>query len=212
MAKREESLGTDSPKVQVGLVLQTGGEFIIIIAEGKEHRMATMKESEKMRGAAEVKVNSEIRKLRKACGAASPNQMLVANLVAGLDAAFKLLIDNHKSHVMKMNAQLSEPWFSQFITKLEDAVEEVKGLAQVVIQSADGGRVPIPEVDMRRLKQDYAMMGLSLDTQLVLMKAAQWGSCPRSGTELSNLIYVDRGERQARGRARCSLPAEDPGS
>ena len=39
--------------------------------------------------------------------------MLVANLVAGLDAAFKLLIDNHKSHVMNMNGQLSEPRFSQ---------------------------------------------------------------------------------------------------
>ena len=137
-------------------------------------------------------LNSEIRKLRKACEAASPNQMLVANLVAGLDAAFKLLIDNHKSHVMKMNAQLSEPRFSQYITKLEDAVEEVKGLAQVVIQSADGGRVPIPEVDVRRLKQDYAMMGPSL---LVLVKAAQWGNCPRSDKELSNLLYVDQGER-----------------
>ena len=71
---------------------------------------------------------------------------------------------------------------ASIITKLEDAVEEVKGLAKVVIQSADGGRVPIPKVDVRRHKQDYAMMGLSLDTQLVLMKAAQCGSFPRSGT------------------------------
>ena len=125
------------------------GEFIIVIAEGKEHRMASVNECEKMRGAAEVKVTSEIRKLRKVCKANSPNQRLVANLVTGLDAAFNLLIDNHVSLVMKMNTQLSELQFSQYITKLEDAVEEVKVLAQAVTQSVDSGGVPIPEVDVR---------------------------------------------------------------
>ena len=100
---------------------------------------------------------------------------MVANLVTGLDAAFNLLIDNHVSLVMKMNTQLSEPRFSQYITKLEDAVEEVKVLAQAVTKSVDSGGVPIPEVDVRMLKQDYAMMGLSVDTELVGMKAAMVG-------------------------------------
>ena len=73
------------------------GEFIIVIVN----------ECEKMRGAAEVKLISEIRKLRKVCKAKSPNQRLVANLVTGLDATFNLLIDNHVSLMMKMNTALS---------------------------------------------------------------------------------------------------------
>ena len=39
LAKREKSLGTENK------FYRQEGEYIIIIAEGKEHRMATVKES-----------------------------------------------------------------------------------------------------------------------------------------------------------------------
>ena len=85
---------------------------------------------------------------------AAPNARLVGNLVAGLDIALDNLISSHMTYVMKMNAQLSEARFTQYITKLEDAADEVKAIAEVVPQSVDQDGVPIPQVDGGRLKQD----------------------------------------------------------
>ena len=160
--------------------------------------MASVRECEKLRGAAEVKLNSEIRKLRKACEVVSPNVRLVANLVAGLDTAFDFLIDNHVALVMKMNAQLSEPRFAQYMTKLEDAVDAVKAPALVITQSADGDGVPIMQVDVEKLKKDLAMMDLSMDTQLTGLKAAvatnltkeQYEEVAAGVRELADLLYV----------------------
>ena len=93
------------------------------------YKMASVKECEKLRGAAEVKLNSEIRKLRKACTADAPNVWSVANLVASLDAAHDNLIDSHVALVMKMNSELGEPRHKQYVERIEDAVEDVKAAA-----------------------------------------------------------------------------------
>ena len=134
--------------------------------------MASVKECEKLRGAAEVKLQNEIRKLRKACEVEAPNARLVANLVASLDIALDTLIDSHVALVMKMNAQLSEARFTQYITKLEEAADEVKTVAEVITMSVDGDGVPLPQLNSGRLKQDYARMVLSIETQLAGLKAA----------------------------------------
>ena len=68
----------------------------------------------------------------------------------------------------------------------------------MVTQSADGDGVPIPKMDVGRLKQDYAMMALSMETQLVGMKAAvveeltkeQHGELAVGVRELTDLLYI----------------------
>ena len=160
--------------------------------------MASVKECEKLRGASEVKLNSEIRRLRKACEVAAPNVRLVANLGAGLDTAFDFLIDSHVALVMKMNAQLSEARFTQYITKLEEAADEVKTVAEVITMSVDGDGVPLPQLNSGRLKQDYARMVLSIETQLAGLKAAmltaltkeQYEEMVTGVKELSDLLFV----------------------
>ena len=80
------------------------------VLEGKNkevYRMATVKECEKLRGLAEVKLNSELRKLRKTCQNAAPNERLVSNLLACLDAAYNYLVDAHVVYVMKMGSDLT---------------------------------------------------------------------------------------------------------
>ena len=160
--------------------------------------MASMKECEKLRGAAEVKLQKEIRKLRKACEVDAPNARLVANLVASLDIALDTLIDSHVALVMKMNAQLDEARFTQYITRLEDAADEAKTMAEVITMSVDGDGVPLPQLDSGRLKQDYTRMVLSIGTQLAGLKAAvltaltkeQYGELTEGVKELSDLLFV----------------------
>ena len=160
--------------------------------------MASVKECEKLRGAAEVKLQNEIRKLRKACEVEAPNARLVANLVASLDIALDTLIDSHVALVMKMNAQLSEARFTQYITKLEEAADEVKTVAEVITMSVDGDGVPLPQLNSGRLKQDYARMVLSIETQLAGLKAAmltaltkeQYEELVTGVKELSDLLFV----------------------
>ena len=157
-----------------------------------------MKECEKVRGAAEVKLQSEIRKLRKACEAAAPNERLVANLLASLDVALDTLVDSHVALVMKMGAHLNEARFTQYIARLEDAAEEVKTLAGVVTKSVDGDGVPLLKLDSGKLKQDYGRIVLSVETQLVGLKGLvqtaltkeQHGEMMQGVKELSDLLYV----------------------
>ena len=70
-----------------------------------------------MRGAAEVKLQNEIQKLRKACEVEAPNTRFVANLVVSLDSTLENLVDYHVALVTKMNAQLDEARFTQYITR-----------------------------------------------------------------------------------------------
>ena len=107
--------------------------------------MASVKECEKLRGAAVVTLQAEIRKLRKACEVEAPNTRLVANLVASLDTAQAL--------VMKMNAQLDEPRFTQYIDRWLDAAGEVKAVAEVVTRTIDGDGVPNSQLDSWSLKR-----------------------------------------------------------
>ena len=170
----------------------------LIIKEITEKRMASVKECEKFRGAAEVKLQKEIRKLRKACEVEAPNSRLVANLVASLDIALDTLIDSHVTLVMKMNAQLDEARFTQYITKLEDAADEVKTIAEVITMSVDGDGVPLPQLDSGRLKQDYTRMVLSIETQLAGLKASvltdltkvQYEELKEGVKELSDMLFV----------------------
>ena len=124
--------------------------------------MASVEECEKLRGAAEVKLQKEIQKLRKACEVEAPNKRLVANLVASLDKAWDNLINSHVD-LVKMNAQLNEPRLTQYLCPLVDAVEEVKAVAEVVTRTIDGDGVPNSQVDSESLKEDYARMVLSTE-------------------------------------------------
>ena len=93
-----------------------------IISEITVKRMASIKECEKLRGAAVVTLQAEIRKLRKACEVEAPNKRLVANLVASLDIAQDNLIDYHVDLVMEMNAQQNEPRFTQYISSFNTKI------------------------------------------------------------------------------------------
>ena len=161
-------------------------------------RMASVKECEKVRGAAEVKLQQEIRKLRKACEVDAPNARLVANLVASLDNALDTLIDTHVALVMKMNAQLDEARFTQYITRLEDVADEVRNMAAVITMSVDGDGVPVPQLDSGKLKQDYTRMVLSIETQLAGLQASvlavltkeQYEVLTEGVKELSDLLFI----------------------
>ena len=50
-------------------------------------RMASVEECEKLRGAAENKLQNEIQKLKEACEMEAPNKRLIANMLASLDIA-----------------------------------------------------------------------------------------------------------------------------
>ena len=77
--------------------------------------MASVEECEKLRGAAEVKLQKEIQKLRKACEEEAPNKSLVANLVASLDIARHNLRHSYLALEMKMNDQLNDDRFNQYM-------------------------------------------------------------------------------------------------
>ena len=95
--------------------------------------MASVRECEKQRGAAEVKLNNEIRKLRKAVETAAPNPRTVANYMVSVDTAHNALIDAHVAYIMQQKADLADPRHSGYIDRLSDAVEAVREVAQVVI-------------------------------------------------------------------------------
>ena len=118
--------------------------------------MASVKECEKLRGEAEVKLLKEIQKLKTACEVEAPNKRLVANLVASLDIAQDL--------VMEMNAQPNEARYNQYLDGLLDAAEEVKAVAEVITGAVDGDGVPNPQLDSGSLQEDYAMMAWKIET------------------------------------------------
>ena len=62
---------------------------------GIKYMMYTVKEFEKLRGAAKVNLKNELRKLRKACHEGTPNARLVVNLLDGLETARGIWVDSH---------------------------------------------------------------------------------------------------------------------
>jgi hypothetical protein len=159
--------------------------------------MASVKECEKVRGVAEVKLNSEMRKLKKACTAA-PNVRYVGYLVASLDVAYDNLVDSHVALVMKMNSELGEPRHNQFIERMEDAVEDVKAAALIIMQTTDNDGGPINQIDVGRLKEDYALTVLRMNTQVTALKAAvalpmnkeKHVELSKGGQELSDTLFI----------------------
>ena len=121
--------------------------FVILEITGR--RMASVEECEKLRGEAEVKLLKEIQKLRKACEVEAPNMRLVADLVAGLDIARDNLFGSHVDLVIEMNALPHEDRFTQFIDRWVDATEEVRAVAEVILEAVDEDGVPNPQQDGR---------------------------------------------------------------
>ena len=110
---------------------------VFVILETIIKRMSSVKECEKKRGTAVWELQEEIRMLRKECGRDKPNVRSVVKMVASLNTARVNLIETHLTLVTKMNAQPDEPRFTQFMTPLMDAVEEVKALAEDIIEAED---------------------------------------------------------------------------
>ena len=109
-----------------------------------------MGECEKLRGAAEVMLQLEIWELRRACEMEAPNKRMVANRMASLDIAQYHL--THANFGMKMNAQLDDDRYTQYMDALLDAAEEVKAVAEVVTRTVDEDGLPIPQLDGESLK------------------------------------------------------------
>ena len=126
--------------------------------------MANVKECEKLRGNALTTLQGEIRELRKACEVEAPNTRLIANLVTSLDKALNKLIDSHVAYVMKMNSQLEEPRFTQFIERWVDAAKEVKAVAVDVIGVVDEERVPNFQQVTESLTEDRNWMAWVIET------------------------------------------------
>ena len=103
-----------------------------------------MKEYERLRGEAEVKLQVEIYRLRKACEEKVHDKRLIANLVARLDKALENLINSHAYLMMEMEVRVYEPRFTQYTDPLEDAAMEVKAMADVITGAVDEDGVPTP--------------------------------------------------------------------
>ena len=71
-----------------------------------------MKEYERLRGEAEVKLQVEIYRLRKACEEKVHDKRLIANLVASLELAKHNLFHSVVDLAVEMNAQLVEPRYT----------------------------------------------------------------------------------------------------
>ena len=160
--------------------------------------MASIKDCEKARGEAEVKVNSELRKLRKACQNVAPNERLVANLVASLDEAYNRLVGAHVAYVIKLNTELSDPRHVQYIDRVEDAIEEVKNLAQIIIGERDENGSPVEKINKEKLKLDYDLAKVSLEARIAELKVTVAGAMNenqnkehlRIATELNTYIMT----------------------
>ena len=134
--------------------------------------MSSVEEYEKLRVEAEVKLQIEIYRLKEACEMHTPNKRLVANLVASLEIAKHNLSHSVLDLAMKMNAQLNEPRYTQYLDSWEEAAEEVMEVADAITGAIDEDRVPTPQTEeARKLRKDYARLVWSIESQLVAYKA-----------------------------------------
>ena len=134
--------------------------------------MATVKECEKLRGSTEVKLNSELRKLRKTCHNATPNARLVSNLLASLDTAYNYLVDAHVAYVMKMGSRsdMAEARHVQHIDKIEDNIDEVKNVALLIVGAREEDGTNVERIDKDQLKEDYEISKLRLEAESFVKK------------------------------------------
>ena len=100
------------------------------------YKMSTIEESGIKRGTAEIMLKYEIRHLRKVCEV-EPNKRLVAKWLASIDTAIIKLIEAHVDLVIETNAQLEEPRFTQYIDRWVDAANEVKAVAEDILEAVD---------------------------------------------------------------------------
>ena len=77
--------------------------------------MSSVKDCEKKRGTAEIILQCKIRQLWKECGRDKPNARSVVKRVASMDEALNKLFDSHMAYMLKVDAQLEELRFAQFI-------------------------------------------------------------------------------------------------
>ena len=180
----------------------------------KVFEMATVKESEKLRGSAEVKLNSELRKLRKTCQNVAPNARLVSNLLASLDAAYNCLVDAHVGYVMKMGSDMAEARHVQYIDKIEDNIEEVKNVALLIVGALDEDGTPVEAVNKEQLKDDYEISKLRLEAQIAELRLAvgeemtegQHRESVKKAAELNSFLLI--GFRDLCIKVRAAMPDE----
>ena len=117
--------------------------------------MSTAKECEKLRGAAEVKLNIEVRKLRKAVEVAAPNERTVSNYLALVNNAHDAFIDAHVGYVLQSRGDLNEERHVQHQDRVADMVEAVSELALVVVGNAAGDGEPTEAERSRNVAEEY---------------------------------------------------------
>ena len=115
------------------------------------------------------------------------SQLVIRYLTCACHRGYHL-IDSHVALVMKMNAQLNEHRFTQYMKGWVDAAMEMEVIAEDILEAVDEDGVKNPRLDseslekdytwmdwlieIRRLKRDYDKMVLSIEDQLVECKAA----------------------------------------
>ena len=120
---------------------------LVILETTDSYKMSTIEESGIKRGTAEIMLQYEIRHLRKVCEV-EPNKRLVAKWLASIDTAIIKLIEAHVDLVIETNAQLEEPRFTQYIDRWVDAANEVKAVAEDILEAVD-------EEDYKQCNTDY---------------------------------------------------------
>ena len=132
--------------------------------------MSSVKDCEKKRGTAEIILQCKIRQLWKECGRDKPNVRSVVKRVTSLEKALDNLLRSHGAYLMKVNAQLEELRFAQFIDRWVAAAREVKAVAVDVIGVVDEERVPNFQQVTESLKEDRNWMAWVIETRLVAYK------------------------------------------
>ena len=178
---------------------QARGEAFKAVESQPGRKMSSVKECEKLRGAAEIKLNGEIRKLRKACEKDAPNPRTVSNILKSLDAAHNALIDAHVAYVLQLKSELGEARHVQFIERIEDAVEDIKNTAFVIIGEIDDDGNPIEEgIDNVGLAEEYDLTLLRITAQMAELRAVtaadmtkdQHGVFMKQAIDLNDMLLV----------------------
>ena len=122
-----------------------------------------MKEYERLRGEAEVKLQVEIYRLRKACEEKVHDKRFIANLVASLELAQHNL--THTIVDIEVNTATSRHRYTQYLDKWNEAAKEVKEVADVLTGAVDEDGLPTPQAEeARNLRRDCAVMVWSIKT------------------------------------------------
>ena len=140
--------------------------------ERHQKKMSTAKECEKLRGAAEVKLNIEVRKLRKAVEVAAPNERTVSNYLALVNSAHDAFIDAHVGYVLQSRGDLNEERHVQHQDRVADMVEAVSELALVVVGNAAGDGEPTEAERSRNVAEEYDVTVLRITAQVAMLEEA----------------------------------------